>query len=405
MEVNLDVTVGIYFDTRKEKTDGTYPVKLRVTHLRKKRMYALKLSFTKEMYEKIISKPRGEALKWKNTLNAIESKAVEKANGISPFGFDEFEAAMFSTKIKLTTDIFGYFQNHIAILTTNEKFGNRDCYSASYNSLKKFWDKKELHFQQITPDFLNKYETYMLKEGKSLNTISIYLRCVKKLYNDAIEKGNITNKAYPFGKSKYSVPNSQGKKRPLSKEEIQMFFNYEPKPNTGEGYAKDIFIFSYLCNGMNITDILHLKRSMLETDRFRFVRTKTKSTTKTNQKFIEVVLHKEAITIIAKYKDAGNDYIFPSLSGLNTMIELRNKVRQTTKTINKYLKRIAVNLGIEKEVTTYFARHTFANVMLNAGASMEFLQESLGHANPTTTQEYLSGFDFEIKKGLTEKLL
>ena len=73
--------------------------------------------------------------------------------------------------------------------------------------------------------------------------------------------------------------------------------------------------------------------------------------------------------------------------------------------IIEYLKRIAVNLGIEKEVTTYFACHTFANVILNAGASMEFLQESLGHASPTTTQEYLSGFDFEIKKGLTEKLL
>lgn len=405
MKINLDVTIAIYFDTRKQKADGTYPVKLRVTHQRNQRLYALKLSFTEEMYQKISSNPRGEALKWKNILNAIEAKATEITNGITTFTFDEFESEMFGTKVDTTTDIFGHFQNHLQKLSDEHKYGNRECYSASLNALKKVWKKKELHFQQITPEFLNKFENELLKDGKSLNTVSIYLRCAKKLYNDAIEQGVVTKKFYPFGKSKYTVPKSQGKKRPLSKDELKLIFEYQTKPETNEDFAKDLFIFSYLCNGMNVTDILNLKRSAVETDRFHFIREKTKTTTKTNQKQIEVALHPEAKRIILKYSEPNGTYIFPTLNGLETDLERRNRVKLTTKTSNKYLKRIAQAVGIEKEVTTYFARHTFANVMLNTGASKEFLQESLGHASTKTTQEYLSGFDFDIKKQMTERLL
>jgi site-specific recombinase XerD len=71
----------------------------------------------------------------------------------------------------------------------------------------------------------------------------------------------------------------------------------------------------------------------------------------------------------------------------------REVYQQVTKTINKYMKLIAAELKINKEVTTYFARHSFATVLRNSGASMEFISEALGHSDMKTTKNYLAGFE------------
>ena len=68
------------------------------------------------------------------------------------------------------------------------------------------------------------------------------------------------------------------------------------------------------------------------------------------------------------------------------------------------MKRIAKNLQINKEVTTYFARHSFATVLRNSGASTEFISEALGHSSMRTTQNYLAGFEEEAIHRATDAL-
>ena len=68
--------------------------------------------------------------------------------------------------------------------------------------------------------------------------------------------------------------------------------------------------------------------------------------------------------------------------------------------INDWMRKIRKQLGIEKNVTTYVARHTFSTVMKRSGASTEFIQEALGHTNIKTTESYLDSFEKEVKKNL-----
>ena len=82
----------------------------------------------------------------------------------------------------------------------------------------------------------------------------------------------------------------------------------------------------------------------------------------------------------------------------------RQVIQQLTKTINKYMKRIAQKLEIQKDVTTYFARHSFATVLRNSGASMEFISEALGHSDMKTTKSYLAGFEAETIHKTTDAL-
>jgi len=60
---------------------------------------------------------------------------------------------------------------------------------------------------------------------------------------------------------------------------------------------------------------------------------------------------------------------------------------------------------LPEDISSYYARHTFATLSIQGGASMEFVQESLGHQNISTTQNYFSGFEDETKKQIVESLL
>ena len=63
--------------------------------------------------------------------------------------------------------------------------------------------------------------------------------------------------------------------------------------------------------------------------------------------------------------------------------------------VNKNLKQLAAQLGVESNVTTYTARHSFASVLKKSGVNIALISEALGHADLATTQIYLDSFDNE----------
>ena len=66
--------------------------------------------------------------------------------------------------------------------------------------------------------------------------------------------------------------------------------------------------------------------------------------------------------------------------------------------MNAYLKEIASVVGIEKELTTHLARHTFATtVTLANNVSIENVSKMLGHSSIRMTQHYARILDASIK--------
>ena len=55
---------------------------------------------------------------------------------------------------------------------------------------------------------------------------------------------------------------------------------------------------------------------------------------------------------------------------------------------NGYLKEIATICGLKRDLNTHLARHTFADIMLNAGVPLEDVGRMLGHKSIRTTQRY-----------------
>lgn len=270
-----------------------------------------------------------------------------------------------------------------------------------------------LEYHHVTPDFLKHYQEWMQHEGKvqqspkskpkgvSITTVSIYSRALRTLFNEAIEAEIIERGCYPFstrkGSSKYSIPESENIKKALSRTDIDKIKSYLPEPDSFEQRAHDLWLFSYYGNGMNVADICRLKRSNLTTDYLHFERTKTKASNK-KPLIISVKLRDEMRQIIERHGHTDKNksaYLFPFLVKCKDSKQEKQAIHQVIKMTNKYMKRIGEKLGIEGDLNTYAARHSFATTLQRTGAPISFIQGKLGHKKSTTTETYLKGFEPE----------
>lgn len=393
-----------FIDIHHPKTDDARTVSIRVTYNRVRKYYATKERLKPSEFKKIMTaKRRSEAEN--ETFNEIisyQNKANEVIKDLPIFTFGKFEEMYFENR-NATDSVYFAFDKYIKELKCENRIGTAVSYECAKGSIQGF--SKDLKFADITPAFLKKYENWMLTKDKSITTVGIYLRSLRTIFN----KASIDKSLYPFGdgSKKYSIPTGMNIKKALTLAEIGKIFNYEAPPKTMAEMAKDYWIFIYLCNGLNVKDLCLLKHKDIQGDILRYERAKTKRSKKKGEK-ITVSLKPQAKEVITKWGQVSinpETYVFPHLQKGITAERERKIVQQVTKNINKYMKQIAKSLELKKDVTTYFARHSFATVLRNSGASTEFISEALGHSSMKTTQSYLAGFEKETIHKTTDALL
>jgi site-specific recombinase XerD len=409
--------ISMWLDVRKPKASGKYPVKLRVftPHPRKQMLYTTVFEFTKSEFKSIWEtlKPREEHKEKRNEIRAVETLANDIAKVLSPFSFTQFEKKYLRNTGDGGNIIYQYNQT-INKKQSNNSFGTASNYDLSLKSLKGFIlhtkgkEPVKIPFADITPDWLQKYENYMINHLKrSRTTVGIYLRPLRAIFNSAIAEKEIDIEIYPFGKNKYQPPTGRNVKKALSQSHLKQLF--DAKPQTAEQIkAKDFWFFSYTCNGMNVKDISLLKYENIQEDKIIFYRAKTINTSKTDLRPVTVYLNDFSKMIIKKYgnKNTGkSEYIFPIISDKETELVKHSKIKNFTKFINQNLKKLATIEGITSDISTYWARHSFATNSIRNGASMEFVMEALSHNNMKTTVGYFAGFEDKDKKEFMQKLM
>ncbi|MBK7958691.1 MAG: tyrosine-type recombinase/integrase [Bacteroidetes bacterium] len=212
---------------------------------------------------------------------------------------------------------------------------------------------------------------------------------------------------YTHSAQKVSNSNGTQRKKALSQSDLKLLFDATAKTKEQEK-AKDFWFFSYSCNGMNIKDIALLKYENIQEDKIVFYRAKTINTSKGDLRPVTVYLNDYSKSIIQKHGNENkskSEYIFPIISENDTEIVNYNKIKNFTKFINQNLKKLALNEGITGEISTYWARHSFATNSIRNGASMEFVMEALNHNNMKTTIGYFAGFEDKDKKDFMQKLM
>jgi integrase len=394
-------------DKRRPKKDGLYPVKVRVTFQRKQKYFPTGVSLTQSDFDLITNQTTKKHLRSAmEKILAMESKIRKAIDSIKDFSFEELDSLLLKKQSTTSsTEVYDLFDEIISNLNAEGRISTASAYKDARNSLAGY--KAKLQFKQVTVQFLKNYEARMKEEGKTISTLGIYLRHFRAIYNRAIEKGIIEQKYYPFGKNRYQIKAPRNIKKALTIEQISKIIDYDVIEGSTQHFARDIWLFSYLCNGMNIKDIISLKFKNLIGDTIQYDRSKTSNTIQ-NPKPIVITLLPQAKTILNRWavnKKKEDDYIFHVLRKDITELQKQKDKDQFVKTINKYMKEIGKEIGYDKPLTTYAARHSFATVLKRSGAPTEFISESLGHKSLQTTEAYLDSFEDSSRKKFMENLI
>ena len=343
----------LILNTRREKKDGKFPAKIRVVHQRVPYELRTGIDLTEIEFEQILSERAPKALKEaKIKLDGFKAKVDRILKDMDIFTFRKLSDAYYGT-VKEATDIYPFFEQYIADLNVEDRLKTATGYQTAMNSFKKY-DKK-VGFYEITPSWLAGYSRWMKEpeQGNSDTTIGIYTRYMRSIFNYAISLGVIKkDEHYPFGKRKFVIPASRNVKKALTIEQVSKISKYETIPGTPEDKARDFWMISYFCNGINFKDLALLKNKDFADGIVRFVRAKTKNTTKADQSVITCYPGDRGTLLIEKWRVKQREsekFLFDILNENDDIRMQQEKIDQFIKTTNKYMKRISTDLELENQ--------------------------------------------------------
>ena len=187
-----------------------------------------------------------------------------------------------------------------------------------------------------------------------------YHRFLNSFILDAIDDGLMKRNPY---KSIHidKEPTKDALEKYLTKEEFERIAGLSLPINYLQ-HAQDLFIFqTYTC--LAYTDLADFNPDNIKYINERPVYVGRRA--KTGQPFTFLLLQ-PAMDILKKY---------------NNQLPI-----MTNQKYNSYIKMLAVMAGIEKPVSSHWARHTGATLLLNSGVDMEIVSKVLGHASTTMTR-------------------
>jgi len=413
----MGINIDLKLDTRlrRKREDGTYPVVIYIYDTASKKAYYLDSTFhfTPEEFKSIwhTVRPRARYRADREKLKDLLEKAETDLEGTESFSMKDYKSKL-GTPTTEQRNVYLYYKKRIDDFRNVKKsIGNASWYECSQKSLKTYQVHKNdnpdrLDLDRITPKWLEGYEQFMKDSGKSKTTVAMYLRALRAVLKAAIEAKALDPHNYPFGGKKYVLKEGGKVKKALDLEDIKTLYRSQSK-TPEQDKAKDFWFFSYFSNGMNIKDILNLRHGQIGKDSFEYERIKTKETNRKG-KIITVFLNDFTREVIRKYGNPSTGHpkqlVFPVLSDQNSPERNHTKTKVFTRFINQHIKKLAIADGITGEISTYFARHSYATGLQRNGTSIGFIQESLGHSSSKTTETYLAGFPNVEKKVVSEKL-
>ena len=242
--------------------------------------------------------------------------------------------------------------------------------------LKNLNEFRTVTFLQCDGQFLREYHNHLLKSMQQTSTPKNH-KTLSKYLKRAVNDGLLDKNPY----LNFKIPAYAKRKVYLTQDELIKIREKKIEIERLE-IVRDMFLF--MCNtGMEYTDMVNLTCENIATiENKKYI---VKSRMKVEGEIQAIPLFPEAEKIINKYS-TGTGKIFPARSNQR---------------LNSYLKEIGAICGINKELTTIVARHTFATLMLTKGMPLESVSHILGHSNTKTTRIYAKMVVSKIENDLS----
>ena len=395
----MDATISVVCYKSKVLSNGESPIMVRVAKDGKRSMKSLGVSVNPVYWDFAKNCPKKNCPNRTVLMQLISQSLLQYQGKLMEVKIkgEEVTASTIITENEVKSNkvtLEDYLTSHIQQLRDNGKVGNSYAYLNLRTTLHNFYGKKlNFLFNAVDVAFCNKFEAWMRKNQFEDTTMHYYFRTLRATYNKAIEAKCADREKSPFVEYKLSRFSTKTKKRALSKESVKNILKMDCSSMSEKArLAHDVFSFSYYCGGISLVDVANLTTDNIVDGRLIYERQKTHG-------MINLVMLDEAKAIIeryAKYRERAG-YLFPILDNRVhiTPMQKFNRVRKLCTQLNKELHKIAANLKIKEDVTTYVARHSFATVLKKSGVNIGIISQALGHQDIKTTQVYLGQFDDE----------
>ncbi|MBS3914301.1 MAG: site-specific integrase [Bacteroidetes bacterium] len=386
----------------KVLSNGEHPILIRVIKDRKSSYLSIGASSTFKNWDKGAGLPKKSHPDFKHLVLLIDTKRAEASSllfGVKTEGIDisahEIKDKIKAVPIKASMTVGKYFDEFIERMENANRIGYADAFRYTKNSIMNYRDGSDFSFGEVTTSFLVKYEEYLDGRDLAPNTIFLYMRTFKTLINYARKDGIVKKEYDPFeGISFAKYRRVKTRKRALPKETILKIMNLGLTPESHLYNYWNFFRFSYLCWGMNFIDTAYLKWEDIHGDTLVYTRQKT------GDEF-NILLAPQAHEILEYYRKAKLNpkapYVFPIFN--ETHITAKSKSYRAKKVLKQYndaLKEIGEMIGITTKLTSYVARHSFANVLRQNGVSTTIIKDAMGHESEAMTEVYTSQLDASI---------
>lgn len=282
----------------------------------------------------------------------------------------------------LERSLFSFMECRIARLLDTGQDSTAENYRNALNCFREFRKKKDLPLSELTCNIMKDFQRYMQKKGLAMNTISLYNRNLRAAYNYALDDGLLDKDLRPF--RKVFTGRERTRKRAIREDVVKRLIA-EPLAGHPElAFARDLFLFCIYAQGMAFVDVSRLTETNLSGKRLTYKRSKT-------CRRLEVELPECALQIIGRYHEADNPYLFPILYSMET--GRTTSYRTALREYNKRLHRLSARMGLEKPLSSYVARHTWASLAKWNGVNDTIISEAMGHTSVATTIIYLASLD------------
>lgn len=248
-------------------------------------------------------------------------------------------------------------------------------YLTAVRSLTQFIGNNKWSFADITTSMLERYQRWLCNRGIRLNTVSVYMRTLRALYNRAVEN----NADSPF--SAVFTGHEQTAKRSVTESEIRQLLALRLDSQPHLALARDLFVFSFMAMGMPFVDIAYLKWHQINDGVMHYARHKTGQKVCVNvEPCMAEIINRHAIT--------SSEYVFPLLAG-TTADNVHPTYLKRLRSYNYALRRLSSLINTSRTLSSYVARHSWASLAYRSGLDISQIAKAMGHTKLSTTLMYI----------------
>lgn len=297
---------------------------------------------------------------------------------------------------QLHVAVLDFINEQIDFLKDCKKLGTAQNYQRAHDSLESFLAGKTLMFSEVTPRFADAYNAFLLKRGLVKNSISFYMRILRAVYNKAVRRG-LCVQTFPFRDVYTGIDKTH--KHAVNANFIKQMINIQISEKSPLAFARDLFLFSFYTRGMAFIDLAFLRKTDLFDDEICYTRHKT-------GQILTVKIEPCIRHILDKYIQETRDtpYVFPILKSLD-LKENYKRYKSKLRAYNSLLKQLAYKIGTKTSISSYTARHSWANMARDHNIPLSVISAGMGHTSEKTTEIYLTSIENTLVDGANKELL